>query len=105
MRATTAIRRLALSYGMPTDAPASDILHASRLRRERERRLGMSVAVSIFNGVCVALGGGSSDSVIAPFLDGDEMETMREEREEREQLAAQRQQIAMLRRMSERHGG
>ena len=100
------VRRLALSHGMPADARPSDIIAASALKRERERGLAMSLAISIFNGIGVCLAGGSTDAVLTPFLSPAEREDMAVQREAREQEAAQRAQIAMLRKMSERmnHG-
>lgn len=97
---TTAIRRLALSYGMPTDQRPSDVLHAATLRRERDRRASMALAASIFNGIATALGGGSTDSIMRPFLSDEEAEAVRAKREEDAETAAQLQHIAILKRMA-----
>lgn len=98
------VRRLALSEGMDPWARASDIIEAVRYKRELRRQENMAMAISIFNGVAICVGGGDTDAVIAPFLTTKERDQRRREREDAEQLAAQRAQVLRLMQWGKRHG-
>lgn len=85
---------------MPRDAPPSAIINACRVRRNKQRMDTINLAMAVSNLVL----SGFSDKpdplkAIRHLFTEQEFEDMMEEREEREQMAIQAQQIAMLRRL------
>lgn len=102
---TEAIQTICLVEGMPLNAPPSLVMKSARIRYERRRQDKIDISMATAN---LILGGFSSTSdtldAVAHMFTEDEIEQIREEREERQQLAYQQAQLAMLRVKYDRRG-
>lgn len=84
---------------MPATARPSQILTACRVRYERKRQDKIDIALATAN---LVLGGFSSQpsdtlDAVGHMFTEDEIGAIREEREERQQIAIQKAQLAKLR--------
>ena len=83
---------------MPLTASPSLIVQAARIRYERSRQDKIDISLATAN---LILGGFSSGSdtldAVAHLFSEDELRRIKEEREERQELAAQQAQLLALR--------
>lgn len=84
---------------MPETARPSTVLTACRVRHEQKRQDKIDIALAISN---LVLGGFSSQGTdtldaLAHLFTENELSDIREEREERQQIALQQAQLAQLR--------
>lgn len=95
---TDAIETISLIEGLPLGASPSKIMTACKVRRETKRQDKIDISLAIAN---LILGGfsASSDtlSAVAHMFTEDEMEQLRQEQEDRREIAIQRAQLESLR--------
>jgi len=84
---------------MPGTARPSTILTACRVRHERRRKDKIDLALATANLVLGGFSSQSSDTLdaVAHMFTEDELDAIREEREERQQIAIQQAHLARLR--------
>lgn len=74
------------------------------LKREMRRQDMIALSLSICAGIGINLAGGDTNRVIRPFYSEREWSEVEKAQEEARQEMAQRQQLAKLMRMANRHG-
>lgn len=89
-----------LSEGFPPGTPSGLAWDAAIARRDRRRDELVSLGFSIAGAVACCFGSAKPSVIARPFYTEREWGSLMSEQEEREQRAAEMQQIEKLRRMS-----
>lgn len=84
---------------MPSDAAPSMILAAARIRRDRRRQDKIDLALATANLILAGFSTKPHDTLdaVAHMFTEDELKTIRQEQEERRELANQQAQLMKLR--------
>lgn len=97
------IETISLVEGMPRDAPPSQIILATRIRKEKSRQERIELAVGISNLILGGLSGkGDATTALRHMFTDKEYKDLLEQQNDRKELANQMQQLAKLKGMRKR---